>query len=107
MRASGRMLDRTLSTLVKKWIIAVSALRPFHDVIWCAGAPLNVYFAPTMFRQHVPNPGAGLVVALDEWLRTRMSMPSKACAACISVFAFGGIISSPGAPNTVTLPGVR
>jgi hypothetical protein len=55
-------------------------LRPFHDVIWCAGAPLNVYFAPMMLRQHVPNPGAGLVVAIDAWLRTRMSMPSSACA---------------------------
>ncbi len=33
-------------------------------------------------------------------------MPSKTCDSCITVFALGGIISSPGVPNTVTVPGV-
>ena len=32
-------------------------------------------------------------------------MPSNTFDSCIIVLAFGGIISSPGAPNTVTLPG--
>src|SRR5450759_2164984 len=85
---------------------ASSALRPFHDVNWWAGAPENVYFTPSMFMQHVPKPAAGRDVCADEWLRTITSMPSKACARCMSVFALGGIISSPGVPNTVTLPGV-
>ena len=73
-------------------------MRPFHGVIWCVGAPLNVYFAPTMFKQHEPKPGAGLEVWLDEWLRTMISAPSKTCASCICVLEFGGIISSPGVP---------
>ena len=101
------MLLRTLSMLLNRWMTASSALRPFHDVIWCAGAPLNVYLAPSMFRQHVPKPYRGRDVTVDAWLRTMTSMPSKACARCISVFALGGIISSPGVPKTVTLPGVR
>ena len=84
--------------LLNSWITACSALRPFHGVIWCVGAPPNVYFAPTMFRQQVPKPGAGRDVWLDAWLRTMMSAPSKACASCITVFALGGIISSPGVP---------
>ncbi len=82
----------------KKWMTASNALRPFHGVIWCVGAPLNVYFAPTMFRQQVPNPGAGRDVTLDAWLRMITSAPSKTCASCIIVFALGGIISSPGVP---------
>ena len=64
MRASGRMLLRTLSMLSNSFITAVSALRPFHAVIWCAGAPLKVYFTPSMFRQQVPKPGAGREVAV-------------------------------------------
>src|SRR5438105_5407567 len=58
-----------------------------------------------MFMQQVPNPAAGRLVVLLEWLRTRMSAPSKTRDWYITVFAFGGIISSPGAPYTVTLPG--
>ena len=60
-----------------------------------------------MFMQQVPKrAGAGRDVCAEEWLRTITSMPSKTCARCRSVFATGGIISSPGVPNTVTLPGV-
>src|SRR5205814_1140422 len=59
-----------------------------------------------MFMQQVPKPGAARDVALVEWLRTRTSMPLKAPASYITVFALGGIISSPGAPNTTTVPGV-
>src|SRR5678815_977710 len=98
MRASGRMLGRTLSMFLKKSITAERALRPSHGVIWCDGAPLNVYLAPMMFRQHDPKPGAGRVVACDEWLRAVMSAPSNTRASCICVLAFGGIISSPGVP---------
>src|SRR4029077_10429680 len=75
-------------------------------VSWCAGAPLKVYFTPSMFMQHVPNPGAGRVVALVAWLLTMTSAPWNAPALCMSVLAFGGIISSPGQPYTTTLPGV-
>ena len=28
-------------------------------VAGCAGAPVNVYFTPSIFRQQVPKPGAG------------------------------------------------
>src|SRR3954463_7967697 len=98
MRASGRMPGRTLSIFLKKSITADNAFRPSHGVIWWVGAPLNVYLAPTILRQQDPNPGAGLVVAFDEWLRTMMSAPSNTCASCICVFALGGIISSPGVP---------
>jgi hypothetical protein len=50
-------------------------LRPFHAVIWCAGAPVKVYFTPSMFKQQVPKPGAGRDVAVLAWLRTITSMP--------------------------------
>ena len=46
----------------------------------------------------VPKPGAGRAVTDEEWLRTITSAPSNAFALCISVFAAGGIISSPGVP---------
>jgi hypothetical protein len=58
-----------------------------------------------MFMQHVPNPGAGRVVAPLAWLRTMTSIPLKTPASCITVFALGGIISSPGQPKTTTVPG--
>src|SRR4051812_13989096 len=99
------MLARAASMFVKSMFIAVSALRPFHGVIWCVGAPENVYFVPTMLRQQVPKPGAGRAVTDEAWLRTITSAPSNAFALCISVFAAGGIISSPGVPYTTTLPG--
>ena len=84
----------------------MSALRPFHAVSWCAGAPVNVYFTPSMFMQQVPKPGGRRDSStLVAWLRTSTSMPSNTLDSNIIVFAFGGIISSPGAPYTVTLPG--
>ncbi len=33
-------------------------------------------------------------------------MPLNTPALCMSILALGGIISSPGVPNTITLPGV-
>jgi len=62
------------------------------------GAPLKMYFTPSMFMQQVPKPGAGRLVALVEWLRTITSAPLKTPASYICVFALGGIISSPGQP---------
>src|SRR6266550_5219276 len=105
IRASGLMLARTELMFSKSLITASRAFRPFHGVIWCVGAPLKEYLAPTMFRQQDPKPLAGRDVTFDEWLRMRTSAPSNTCASCITVFAFGGIISSPGAPYTTTLPG--
>ena len=61
---------------------------------------------PSMFIQQVPNPAAGRLVVLVEWLLTRTSTPLNTPDSYITVFAFGGIISSPGVPNTTTLPGV-
>ena len=90
--------------LLNRWITPSSALRPAQGVIWCAGAPENVYFTPSIFRQQVPKPAAARVVALVEWLRTITSIPSNAWALYMSALAAGGIISSPGVPNTVTLP---
>ena len=92
------MLGRTASMLPNSRFMAVSALRPFHGVIWWVGAPEKVYLVPTMFRQQVPKPGAGRDVADEAWLRMMTSAPSNAFALCISVFAAGGIISSPGVP---------
>ena len=63
------------SMFAKRCITAVRALRPFQAVIWCAGAPEKVYFTPSMFRQHVPKPGAGRDVDVLAWLRTMTSMP--------------------------------
>ena len=37
---------------------------------------------------------------LVAWLRISTSIPSKTLDSNITVFAFGGIISSPGVPNT-------
>jgi hypothetical protein len=96
---------RMASMLLKSWMTPSRALRPAQGVIWWAGAPLKMYLTPSIFRQQVPKPGAGRVVALWEWLRTRISMPSKTWALNICILATGGIISSPGVPNTVTLPG--
>jgi hypothetical protein len=64
-----------------------------------------VNFTPSIFRQHEPNPGAGLCVEGLEWLRTITSIPLKTPASNICVLATGGIISSPGVPKTVIDPG--
>ena len=53
----------------------------------------------------MPNPGAGRVVDVTAWLRTITSTFLKTPASNICVFAAGGIISSPGVPNTTTFPG--
>src|SRR5215469_14013479 len=84
---------------------ASSAFLPFQGVSWCEGAPLKVYLTPSMFMQQVPNPGAGREVVELEWLLTITSMPLKTPASNMTALALGGIISSPGQPNTTTLPG--
>ena len=97
---------RSPSTFVKKRTTAVSASRPSHGIIWCAGAPLKTYFTPSMFRQQEPNPGAGRWVSVLECDRTATSSPAKTPRSFITVFDGGGIISSAGVPITVTVPGV-
>ena len=98
------MLLRTPSMLSKSFMTAVRAFRPFQAVIWWAGAPLKVYFTPSILRQQVPKPGAGLDVFVLAWLRTMTSMPSNTWFRCIVVLAEGSSSSSAGVPKTVTVP---
>ena len=59
-----------------------------------------------MFMQQLPNPAAGVCVAVDECERTSTSTPLNTPALYIVVFAAWPASSSAGVPYTVTVPGV-
>src|SRR5205814_1968156 len=59
-----------------------------------------------MFMQQLPNPAAGVCVAVEECERTITSAPLKTPAVYMTVFAAGDASSSAGVPYAVTVPGV-